>query len=114
MFGLSIGVVGTGDSGWTTGVAPSSGGGSNWSTVAAPSSSSGGSTVAALSSGSGGVANPIAVPYGEGVYTPLNYPALRFLQEGERLNDQTIRQSDQSNLKTLALVALALFAVHKL
>lgn len=50
-------------------------------------------------------------PYGEGVYTPLDYPAMRFLGEGETLNNLETQRQQPINFKTLALGALLLWAL---
>lgn len=82
------------------------------STPAAPSGYAPGSPGSAVSPTSS-VQFSTAGPYGEGVYTPLDYPAMRFLNQNEQMSQVSSLKS-QVNLKALALLALILFTAKKL
>lgn len=70
----------------------------------------------ALIGSPGGGLLSTAGPYGEGIYTPLDYPAMRFLNESETLSQLPVGsfQFSASGLKSIAILALILFAAKKL
>ena len=107
------GTWGSGGDGGTWG---SGGGGGTWGGVSAPSGGGG------VASGSGivsGVSLPgpggggSFGPWGEGVYTPLDYPATKFLSEHESLESGVWSLEQNSLIKILAVGALLLWALKK-